>query len=547
MSEKDLFNKTFFIPYNKKSKFRLYIQRRTSQICVGILLAFFFIFPVSPVLTPNASAANYTVTGLTWSRDSAAGIVTVNWTPRNSTDSAMVVIDASGNNKNVKAYFSPGYTSGRICFPYSGNVDIYVTTYDTVATPTWSSPYSNFTKIDNAWSGGSGTCTSNSTTTYNYSIDFNSNPGAGSTPVTGTMKPISGNSYSVALPPNSFSRSGYTFTRWDTATSGVTTSYTDSQTITLSYNLTATLYAIWTAQSQTITYGNNGGSGSISNQTANTDASVTLNSGSAFSKNGYFLSRWDTATAGNGTSYSKSQVITMPAGGLDLYAIWAPDTYTVTYNYNNATADSSTVSSSYTTGGTAITLPTPTRSGYTFGGWYSDAALTTSIGAGGASYSPNGATLNLTAYAKWTANTLTVNFDEQGGSAVSDSTTVTGGNIYNPGTTTRAGYSFLGWFMNASGGSAITFPYTHGKTDTFTVYAQWSNNPTYTVSYNANGGSGAPTDSNNYLSGASVTISATEPTRTGYTFVGWNDNDANTGTTYKSGGANPSYTVAIRI
>jgi len=79
-------------------------------------------------------------------------------------------------------------------------------------------------------------------------------------------------------------------------------------------------------------------------------------------------------------------------------------TYTVTYNYNSATGDNSVASGSFTTFGAAITLPTPTRTGYTFGGWYSDAGLVFKIGESGASYSPTGAKLAKEIYARWTSN-----------------------------------------------------------------------------------------------------------------------------------------------
>ena len=82
-------------------------------------------------------------------------------------------------------------------------------------------------------------------------------------------------------------------------------------------------------------------------------------------------------------------------------------TYTLTYTYNSATGGSTITSSSFTTGDTAITLPTPTRTGYTFGGWYSNTGLTTKIGNAGASYSPAGTTAALSAYAKWTPNRAT--------------------------------------------------------------------------------------------------------------------------------------------
>ena len=70
---------------------------------------------------------------------------------------------------------------------------------------------------------------------------------------------------------------------------------------------------------------------------------------------------------------------------------------------------------------------------------------------------------------------MTVTYDSQSGSAISSGSTTTGGSIASsPGTPTRSGYSFNGWFTATSGGSAISFPYAHGQTANFTLYAQWT-------------------------------------------------------------------------
>lgn len=80
---------------------------------------------------------------------------------------------------------------------------------------------------------------------------------------------------------------------------------------------------------------------------------------------------------------------------------------------------------------------------------------------------------------------LAVSYDSQGGSAIANGTTTTGSSIASsPGTPTRAGYTFNGWYEAASGGNAITFPYTHGKTGSFTLYGQWA------VNRSTGGGSG---------------------------------------------------------
>ncbi|NCV44737.1 MAG: hypothetical protein EBW15_08100, partial [Actinobacteria bacterium] len=70
---------------------------------------------------------------------------------------------------------------------------------------------------------------------------------------------------------------------------------------------------------------------------------------------------------------------------------------------------------------------------------------------------------------------VSITYDAQGGSSISSGSSIVGGSISSsPGTPTRQYFSFQGWFASSSGGSAITFPYTHGQTSDFTLYAQWS-------------------------------------------------------------------------
>jgi uncharacterized repeat protein (TIGR02543 family)/LPXTG-motif cell wall-anchored protein len=128
----------------------------------------------------------------------------------------------------------------------------------------------------------------------------------------------------------------------------------------------------------------------------------------------------------------------------------------------------------------ALSTNTFTRTGYTFAGWH-----TTRVGTGGVSYS-NGQTYDfsadLTLYAQWTPDPLTVTYDTQGGSSIANGSTTTGASISSsPGTPTQSGFTFNGWFTASSGGSAITFPYVHGRTANFTLYAQWSIAPSTTV------------------------------------------------------------------
>jgi uncharacterized repeat protein (TIGR02543 family) len=150
---------------------------------------------------------------------------------------------------------------------------------------------------------------------------------------------------------------------------------------------------------------------------------------------------------------------------------------TVTFDPNGGTGSMTNQSSC---GAANLTGNAFTRTGYTFAGWNTAANGSGTAYANGASYP---FTASATLYAQWTANTLTVTYNSQGGSAISSGSTTTGGQIAaSPGTPTRAGYTFNGWFTASSGGTAISFPYTHNQTANFTLFAQWTAN-TLTVTF----------------------------------------------------------------
>jgi uncharacterized repeat protein (TIGR02543 family) len=143
--------------------------------------------------------------------------------------------------------------------------------------------------------------------------------------------------------------------------------------------------------------------------------------------------------------------------------------YTVTFNGNSNTGG--TMSNQTASSATNLTSNSFIRTGYTFGGWATSSGSATVAYANGDSYPFDAST---TLHAIWTANTLTVTYDSQGGSAISNGSTTTGGTVSNPGNPTLNGYTFNGWFVANTGGSAISFPYTHGQTADLTLYAQWT-------------------------------------------------------------------------
>jgi len=114
-------------------------------------------------------------------------------------------------------------------------------------------------------------------------------------------------------------RTGYTFKGWATSSGSTTVAYNPGATY--SSNAALNLYAVWEIIQYTIKYNSNGGTGSISNQTKNYGSSVTLSSGSGFSRTNYELTGWNTKSGGTGTAYAKSGTYSANAS-VTLYAQW---------------------------------------------------------------------------------------------------------------------------------------------------------------------------------------------------------------------------------
>ncbi|MBQ7983098.1 MAG: InlB B-repeat-containing protein, partial [Clostridia bacterium] len=142
------------------------------------------------------------------------------------------------------------------------------------------------------------------------------------------------------LTPNGFTRMGYTFTGWNTKADGTGTPYADKASVK---NLTAesddevTLYAQWDAKSYIIRYHANGGTGSMADQTIKYDVPTAL-SKNTFEKDDHSFMGW-ALTSGGSAEYIDEQIVTnlLESGTLDLYAVWAQDTHTVTFDYNGGT------------------------------------------------------------------------------------------------------------------------------------------------------------------------------------------------------------------
>lgn len=215
-----------------------------------------------------------------------------------------------------------------------------------------------------------------------------------------------------------------------------------------------------------------------------------------------------------------------------LYAVWEEQKYTVNYNANGGTGAPASQTADKTQN---ITLSStiPTRTNYTFLGWSTSKTATTATYQPGDSFTSHE---NTTLYAVWRGDTYTVRYNAAGGTgAPSAQSAAKTTNITLSSTIpTRTDFDFLGWATSA-GGTVVYHPgdsYT-GRED-ITLYAVWSVQ-TYTISFNANGGSGAPSAMRVAKVASSVKIPATRPTRSGYTFRGWATSASSTTVAYNAG------------
>jgi uncharacterized repeat protein (TIGR02543 family) len=127
---------------------------------------------------------------------------------------------------------------------------------------------------------------------------------------------------------------------------------------------------------------------------------------------------------------------------------------------------------------TAITAPAvPTRTGYTFGGWYKDAACTSPW-----NFSTDKVTAYTTLYAKWTINTYTVTFNSNGGPAIASQSIVYSNKVGKPADPTKAGYKFGGWYTDQFPFKTV-FDFTKPLTGNVTLYARWVPTEAYIISY----------------------------------------------------------------
>ena len=362
------------------------------------------------------------------------------------------------------------------------------------------------------------------------------------------------------FPSENPTKTGYTFDYWYFSAKLNSKSVVKMLKNTLGTN--RKVEARWKANTYTVKFNGNGStSGRMSDQSFTYDTAQKLTT-NAFKKTEYNFSGWATSSSG-GVSYSDGQSVsnlTSTNGGvINLYAVWKPNIYTITLDRQGATNGSSSVTATY--GSVMPSISVPTKTGYTFQGYY-----TSTNGGGTKYYNSNGTSArnydiaNSTIfYAYWTPISYSINFDiGNNGSWPSSSPTNntqydTALNVPNPKSPT--GYTFSGWTASGSNFNSTTARIGtstnncnttwNGTTKTKNTYfknlsstnsgkvtmtANYTAN-SYTVRFNPNGGTVSQTTK-------SVTYDSTygtlpTPTRTGYKFTGWTLNGTTISSTTK--------------
>jgi uncharacterized repeat protein (TIGR02543 family) len=364
-----------------------------------------------------------------------------------------------------------------------------------------------------------------------YIVRYEANGGTGEAPADDNIY-VEGENFTVMY--NTLTApEGTHFLGWSANPNSTTAEFREGESYQLNSSLT--LYAIWaanrvdpvdpdnpTADTYSVTYDANGGTGTtVDNAKYEAGKTVTVMANS-FTRSGFVFSSWNTLADGTGTTYAANGTLTMPSGGITLYAIWtvdsgsgsgsegggsgsegggsgnegggsgnegggsgnegggnnpnnpdnpATDTYSVTYNANGGTG--TTVDNDKYEAGKTVTVKANsfTRSGYTFSSWNTMADGTgTTYRANGTLSMPSG---GITLYAIWTANSTS------------------GG-----GTSTSGG---------GGGGGSTTVS-------------------SYTLTFVTNGGSAVSSVSR--ASGTTVNLSSYGTTRDGYVFDGWYSDSA---------------------
>ena len=352
-------------------------------------------------------------------------------------------------------------------------------------------------------------------------------------------------------------KTGYTFAGWCTDKDGKGGYITSDYEIAWDTSRTATLYAQWTINKYKNKYehwawefkneGNNSNKTAFLLQTTYGEE----NYGEEFTPdatygltvpNGFYLAQrfGNGQITGKWTTFNFGTKITQPAYVMNFEYDYFPTDYTITYNLNGGTNNSSNPSTYNVLYG--VTFSNPTKAGYDFLGWYdANGNKITGINEGcNATFSDTAdlysklktrKTGNVSITAKWTPINYIISYNLNGGTANNKTSYTIETEKFTLNAPTKKGYRFLGWTDSNGTTAQKSVSIDKGTTGNKSYTANWT--PiNYTITYNLDGGTANNKTSYNI---ETATFTLSNPTKNGYVFVGW------TG----SNGTTPQKTVSI--
>ena len=315
-----------------------------------------------------------------------------------------------------------------------------------------------------------------------YTVTFDYNDGK-----TGnaTVDVAQNTAIGAAKLPEEPKKTGHTFEGWFSGEDQLTAETVISSKITYT--------ARWTANTYTIQFLPNDGTGTMDSIPAAYDQEITLPA-NGFTRDGYTFTGW-----GDSPSYSKyapgeavNNLTKQNNAVVKLYAVWEgnPVKVTLDFNYEGKERETRTgsVGSNFNyDNGKFSSIETQTRTGYLFDGWF-DAAEGGNEITNQYKFTAEDAEKDVTLYAHW-SKAVTITFDKNGGTFYyAEKKDIRKDTAYGSlPEASMSGKAFDGWYTAKDGGTKVENDTIFNK-DT-TLYARYRNYQ-ITVSFNANGGTG---------------------------------------------------------
>ena len=386
---------------------------------------------------------------------------------------------------------------------------------------------------DNGWDKEFDNITSDITITRRYTANRYTIAFDGNESTDGSMEPMP-MTYGTSknLTHNAYTRTGYTWSGWNTSSNGSGTAYRDEQEVKNLSNdngSTVTLYAQWTPISYTIKFDKN------RNDATGTTSSMSMQYGTAknltangFSSPSSKFAGWNDKSNGSGKSYSNSQSVKnlsdVDGSTITLYAQWSTNAYTVTFVDGT---DGSTLKQEEVEYGHSATAPeAPSHVGYTDNGWDKEF---------------DNITESTTVTRRYTANAYKIAFDgngSTGGEMQPMSMTYGSSKTLTAKAYTRTGYQWSSWNTKKDGNGKSyqdrqeVKNLTSDNGATVTLYSQWTPN-TYTIKFDKNRDDATgTTEQMNMSYGTSKNLTANGFSSASSKFTGWNTKKDGNGTAY---------------